>query len=325
VRTVVRLVASLLLSLLAVEVAARIAGLRPKDERAANPNEPILHAPDATLGWTTIPGSYVIPPYAEGGTEAHVTIWPDRARATAATPVPRGPELLVVGCSFAFGWPISDDVSLPWLLQARHPELRVVNRAVKAYGTYQVLLLLEQMFAAGERPARVIYGFHESHEDRNVAAPRWLGMLERFSRSGGITLPYATLAADGSVMRHPPDRYPTLPLSGSLASVAFVEDLLVRAREPRVVAKRQVTKQLILALRDLCERYGVRFDVVLLQAKPGARLAYAQFFERAGVGYADCVVPIAPELRVPGEGHPGPVIHARWAKCIERTLLAKRP
>jgi hypothetical protein len=212
---------------------------------------------------------------------------------------------------------------MPWRLQTRHPELHVVNRAVKAYGTYQVLLMLEQLFAAGERPTRVIYGFHESHEDRNVAAPRWLAMLERFSRTGGITLPYATLGRDGRLVRHPPERYPTLPLRSSLASVAFVEDLLVRARLPRVLGKRRVTEELIVALRDLCERYGARFDVVLLQANPPARAAYARFFEQAGIGYADCVVPIPPELRVPGEGHPGPVIHAQWAQCLERTLLAK--
>ena len=82
---VARLAASLLLSLLAVEMTARLAGLRPKDELAANPNEPILHAPDPTLGWTTIPGSYVIPPYAYGGTEARITIRPDHSRATAAS------------------------------------------------------------------------------------------------------------------------------------------------------------------------------------------------------------------------------------------------
>lgn len=320
---VLPIAASLLLSVIAVELVARAAGLRPKDERAANPNEPILHASDPVLGWTVMPGSYVVPPYVAGAPEAQITIWPDRSRATAGAPT-TGPEVLVVGCSFAFGWPISDHETMPWLVQARHPELHVVNRAVKAYGTYQILLLLEQMFAAGERPRRVIYGFHESHEDRNVAAPRWLSMLERFSRTGGVALPYATLGKDGEIVRHPPEIYPTLPLRGTLASVAFAEDVLAtRAGEPRVSVKRRVTEQLIVALRDLCARHGVRFDVVLLQASLKGRRAYAHFLEREKIGFADCVVPIPMELRVPGEGHPGPVIHARWAECIAGALLSE--
>ncbi|MBY0273802.1 hypothetical protein K2Z84_00560 [Candidatus Binatia bacterium] len=316
-----RLAASVLLSLVAVEVAARLAGLRPKDELAANPNEPILHAPDPLLGWKTVPGSYVIPPYAPEGAPARVTIWPDGSRATADVPRTSGSELLLVGCSFAFGWPISDQETMAWRLQAGHPELRIVNHAVKAYGTLQALMLLEQLFAAGERPTRVVYGFHQSHEDRNVAAPRWLAMLERFSRTGGITLPYASLRPDGSIERHPPERYPTLPLRGTLASVAYVEDLLVRPAKLRVLGKRRVTEQLILAMRDLCVRHGVRFDVVLLQASAEARSAYGRFFAREKIAYADCVVPIPPELRVPGEGHPGPVIHESWTACVENRLL----
>ncbi|MBM4245907.1 MAG: hypothetical protein FJ148_19225 [Deltaproteobacteria bacterium] len=321
-RRLARIALSLVLSVAAMEAAARIAGVRPKDESAANPNEPIMHAPHPVRGWSPIPGRYVIPPYAPGAPSILTTIAPDGSRVTAAAPAAGQPEVLVVGCSFAFGWAISDDETMLWHLQERHPELHFVNRAVKAYGTYQALLLLEEMLAAGARPTRVIYALHQSHEERNVAETRWLGMLERFSRQGGVALPYATLRDDGMLERHAPEPYPALPLRGRLATVALLEDvLLARTAGPRVAEKRRVIEALILAMRDLCARHGVRFDVLLLQASPRKRAEYIRFFDRAHVGYADCVVPIPATARVPGEGHPGPMINERWAACVEEKLL----
>ena len=315
-------IGSLALALLATELVLRVSGVTPYAPRADIANEPLVHVPDEVRGWRTSPGHYILPPYVPGAAAADVTVLPDGSRATAATPSEAGAEVLFVGCSFTFGWAISDAETMPWRVQHDRPDLHVVNRGVNAYGTYQVLLLLEELFARGERPARVIYGFHEVHEERNVATPRWLALLDENAHRGNVAVPYATLDASGALVRHAPERYPAWPLRGQLATVAYLERLYADwSGAARSAQARAVTERSLLALRDLCARYDVPFAVVLLQASPPTARHYASFLEQSGIPFADCVVPIPPQLRVPGEGHPNGTVHAQWAACIEKTLL----
>jgi len=322
-RVLVRGAASVVLALVACEVVLRVAGVVPDAAPASVRGEPLVHAPDPRLGWRTVPGAYVLPPYAPGGASAALTVWPDGSRATAEPPVEDVRRVLLLGCSFTFGWAVGDDATWGWRLQAWHPEMRVVNHGVNAYGTYQALLLLEDLLARGERFSRVVYGFHEVHEERNVAAPRWLALLDRLAHRGNVEVPYATLGDDGALVRHPPERHPAWPLRDRLATVAFLADLASRrAGEARVAQGRRVTEELILALRDLCARHGIPFDVVLLQASPRVRRHYATFLARHRVSFADCIVPITPDRRVPGEGHPDATVHEEWARCVAREVLA---
>jgi len=315
---------SVALAVLACEVVLRAAGVTPEPAPATVRGEPRVHQPDPRLGWRTVPGHYVVPPYVPDGESATLTVWPDGSRATAARPVDSERRVLLLGCSFTFGWAVGDDATWAWGLQALEPELRVVNRGVNAYGTYQALLLLEEALARGERFARVIYGFHEVHEERNVAAPRWLALLDRLSHRGNVEVPYATLDERGEIVRHPPERHPAWPLRDRLATVAFLADVASRrAGDARLVQRRRVTEKLILAMRDLCARHGIPFDVVLLQAGPRVRRHYAGFLRRSGIPFADCIVPITPDRRVPGEGHPNAVVHAEWARCVAREVLGR--
>lgn len=320
-RRLAALVASLLGALLAAEVVLRASGVTPYAPRASIANEPQLHAPDPILGWRTVPGSYTLPPYVPGGAAARVTVLDDGSRATGPTPPGARDVLWLVGCSFTFGWAISDDATAAWQLQRLLPGVHVVNRGVNAYGTYQVLLLLEERFARGERPQRVVYGFHEVHEERNVATPRWLRTLDENASRGNVGVPYVTLDATGALQRHDAVRYPAWPLRAQLATVAFLERVFADSSgRERGAEARRVTESLLLAIRDLCKAHGVPFEVVLLQARPAVAKHYARFLRQNGVPVADCIVPIPPEARVPGEGHPNGAVHARWAACMARAL-----
>jgi hypothetical protein len=313
------------MALIAAEVVLRVAGVTPYQPRADIENEPLVHVPDDVRGWRTSPGHFVAPAYVPGGVSTEVTILPDGSRATAPAPSTADVELLFVGCSFTFGWAISDDETMAWRVQHDRPDLHVVNRGVNAYGTYQALLLLEELLGRGERPARVIYGFHEVHEERNVAAPRWLEMLDRNAHRGNVAVPYATLDENDQIVRHAPQRYPAWPLRDRLATVAFLERVYAGwTGAARVGQARRVTERSLLALRDLCAQHGIPFAVVFLQASPATARHYAAFLQRSKIPFADCVVPITPALRVPGEGHPNGTVNARWAECVEKTLLPQR-
>lgn len=321
-RALLALAASLVASLVLAEIVLRACNIWPYQRTAAIAHEPIMHVPDATLGWRTLPGHYLTPPYVPGGATVETTILPDGSRATAATAKESGPVVMFVGCSFTFGWAISDRETMAWRIQQDRPDLHVVNRGVNAFGTYQALLLLEELLARGERPARVLYGFIEWHEDRNVAAPHWLAMLDRNAHRGNLAVPYATLDARGALVRHPAARAESWPLQGWLSTVSFLERAYAEwIAGPRVAQKRAVTERVLLEMRDLCARHGIPFAVVFLQGSLPVVRQYARFLHQNGIPFADCVVPIPPALRVPGEGHPNGAVNARWASCVEQKLL----
>jgi len=54
-----------------------------------------------------------------------------------------GPTLLLLGCSYTFGFGLADEETLECRFRACHPELRIANFAAGGYGTHQMLANLE--------------------------------------------------------------------------------------------------------------------------------------------------------------------------------------
>lgn len=309
---------TLVVTVAIAEVAARVAGYRPR--RAIERPEPPMHEADAVLGWKPRPGHYELGPYVAGGAAIPVTINPDRSRRSRATPQPPSPELLLVGCSFTMGWAVADEQTWAWHLQELRPDLQVVNRGVGGYGTLQSLLLLEQLIGGdGERPARVLYGFID-HSWRNVAAPPWLQALSLNPNT--VATPYATLTAGGSLERHPPTAYPSLPLHQYLAAVALIENAIMqRQAAGRQASGTAVTERLIREMAELCRKAGVPFSLVLLSTPPALRRSYAAYAREHGIDVIDCDQQPRVDEMVPGEmAHPNGEVHRRWAECIAAAL-----
>jgi hypothetical protein len=229
--------------------------------------------------------------------------------------------LLTVGCSFTFGWAVSDEDTYPWKLQARFPSVHVVNRGVGAYGTHQAVLTLERVLPDLPRPTLVLYGFISHHEERNVASPAWLETLARQSTNANTRVPYATLGDGGGLDRHPPGGFAELPWRRHSALAAFLERAPVRwtGRE-RAGQARRVTEALLLEMRELAARHGTEFAVVVLLAASGPKTHYVRFMQEHGIRVLDCALPLTPERRVPGEIHPNGAVHTYYADCITRGL-----
>jgi hypothetical protein len=306
-------------TLATIELLARAAGHQPR--RPVLRPEPVMHAPDPVLGWKPIPGQYRLGPYVPGGTPAEVTIRPDGARDSGSGPAAGRPEIVLVGCSFTFGWAVSDDQTWGWRLQERRPDVAVVNHGVGGYGTYQSLLLLEQLLGRdGQRPARVLYGFID-HGLRNVAAPIWLRMLAVTKDT--VATPYCTVSPSGALERHAPEGVPSLPLHEYLASVSVLEDsLLVHRAGRRGAMARRVTELLIDEMAALCRQHGVGFSLVLLSVPERTAAAYRSYAEKHGIDVIDCNQQPTPADIVPGEAHPNGALHGRWGDCIATALSA---
>jgi lysophospholipase L1-like esterase len=277
---------------------------------------------DPVLGWRTQPAAYVYPGYVRGAPDIRMTIWPDGSRATAPAAAPGPARVLLVGDSLTHGWAVSDDETFAWKLQARWPEVGFRNYGAGGYGTYQTLLLLEEILARpGPGPRLVVYDLIDDHERRNVADFHWLKVMSDFRSRGTAAVPSALLRQDGTLERHPPETFAEWPLRGRLATVAALEDAYMWARtRNRQAQQRAVTEVLLRELDALASRHGARLLVVLLTNVPEGRAHYGRFLADAGIRFVDCGRPSGLHMMVPGEGHPNGEMHSIWADCIAAAI-----
>ena len=315
---------ALAISLLVVEATLRATGHRPWTHAVAASPEPTLHDPDPVLGWWLRPGHWRYGPYAPGGPPVEVTIDADRTRRTrpdAVAPEDARSQVLTLGCSFTFGWAVSDDETWPWRLQALRPDLDVRNRGTAAYGTFQSLLLLERVLARGDRPAHVIYAYLPYHRERNVAQAEWLFYLAAFATHDIVAVPYCTLDGEQRLVRHPPRSYPAWPLHERSAAVAFLEwqSALFSAR-PRVAQAAEVTRRLVAEMADLCRAHGIRFSLLALLVEDADMDTVVPFARARGIDVIDCARRLGPNDIVRGEHHPNGVAQGAWGTCVAAAL-----
>jgi hypothetical protein len=305
-------------SLGGAELGARFSGRQP---RSAIPRpEPVLHAPDAVLGWKPAPGSYVLGPHVTGGDRVTMTILPDGARANGAPAMPDRPTVALIGCSFTIGWAVADGETWGARLHGERPDLGIVNRGVAGYGTYQSLLVLEQLLVDRKRrPAWVLYG-DIGHDLRNIGSLAWLGTLAETRDM--VAAPYATLRPNGAIRRHAPQRYPALPLHEHLASVALVEHVWARwrVRDRAGTSPRRLTERLLLDMAALAKRSGVGFSVVVLTLDEHVRRARLAFAAQHRIDVIDCNQRLSPTLTIPGDGHPNARAHQQWGDCVAKAM-----
>lgn len=321
---------SLALGLLSVEFVVRVAVGMPQRVEPLDRGLPPLHEPDPVLGWRNKPGAVVWPGRGrDAGRPISLTFWPGGRRATAATPGPPRPQVLLVGCSYTQGWAVSDAETFAWKLQERFPERDLANLGTAGYGTYQALLSLERHLSVSSSPLElVVYGFIEHHEIRNVAPGGWIRRLATASAADRLAVPFATLDERGRLVRHVPEAYPDWFFDDQLASVAFLEARLVdwRAGE-RGREARAVTERVLEELRDASRARGAPLLVAILEARPEARRHYRRWLAANGIAVVDCAHPRSLDRHalVPGYGHPGRGIHADWARCIGAALAGQLP
>ena len=323
----VTLLAATLCGLALAEAAVRLAGIRAEPIfPRINPDEPTTNVPDPVLGWRAKPGNYHYAGYTPEAAPITLTIWPDGSRATAPRRVPRDRQIVLIGDSFTQGWAVSDDETFAWKLQARRPEVEVVDLGTAGYNGVQSLLRLQEHIATRPRPPDVVvYGLNDDQERRNVAEAEWLGLLAMSPNREMIRLPYALLDGDGALVLHPPEAAPSFPLRERFAVVSLLESaffkLVTRARPPQ---RRAVTERLLERMAHEVTARGGRFLVAFLWGPAEFEAHYAAFARSAHIGFVGCRLQGGEfgELVVPGEGHPNGAAHSQWADCLERAIAA---
>jgi len=313
------------LVLASAEILLRTSGREPWRPLFLDPAQPVIYQPDSALGWKHKEGEYRFPAFSPLGKGVRMRFEPDASRSTGAGPGAGDGTIAIVGGSFTEGFAISDRETFSWKLQERFPSMRVRNYGHGGYGTYQSLLLLEQVLSQRPAPVMAVYGFFEGHEIRNVATADWLEMLSMTARRHStISVPYATLRGDGVVVRHRPESYPLWPLRERSATITFLQHgyarLLARHRTSQRAA---VTKQLLLEMQAACEASGTDFVVVFLYINAENKARYSELLSNHEVAFADCARPLLPAFQVPVDGHPNEKLNAVWADCIAEVISGR--
>lgn len=313
---------SLFVAVVCSELILRSTGHRPWTYDTLDRNEPTMNEPDPELGWHSKRGTYTVPPYVPAGQSTSVTVLDGGRRATGTTDPGGRREIVFVGDSFTYGLAISDHETYPWKLQQMFPSFKVLNYGTSGYGTYQSLLVLERELPLLTSPAVVVFGFFFHQEVRNVATPEWLRGLSLHQRRAHVYLPYVSLDSDGTLVRHPPVRYPILPFMEQSALMTFMVDRYVRfTGERRRAQGRQVMERLVVEMKHLSEKHGARFLVAMLDGPKETMAYYTERFQHHQIELVDCNFPLTDDMRVPGEGHPNDQMNTLWAHCIQQKLV----
>lgn len=181
------------------------------------------------------------------------------------------PEVWIFGCSFAYGYSVDDEQSVPWLLQRRLPHYQMRNFGVPGYGTVHALLQLRQELEAGARPQAAIVMYFADHDQRNTFSRGRRKILYTFNRLGPMGQPYASLDAGGKLELHFDDvLYREFPLMRRSA-VAHTLEEAYNELAARRASSHDVSKALIRDFADLALAHGVTPVVAVFSPLPLAR------------------------------------------------------
>jgi hypothetical protein len=275
---------------------------------------------DPDLGWRPREGRFDLSwPGQTAGTI--YTNWSEGRRATseqeAMWEASDRPQVLLFGDSFVQGYRLSDSETLPWIVQHRHPALKVANFGSGDYGTYQSYLAIRKWVHG---PASVYYFLNGFHEERNVGDRSWLRI--NHEPADGCFYPYAELQG-GELRAERSNGYLVWPLSRHLRTVAMLEDYIeIIESYFRVRGKRALTEALLEKMDAAVRAEGGKLTVVLFDMDaPAQRAEYRRFLQARGINFVDCDKPqmTDPKFRLP-DHHPNGALNrllARWIEPLE--------
>ena len=309
------------------EVVARIAGLKPWDPTVGRLNSDIrpggtLFAPHPKLGYALLPGQFTVKQSKITWTVTQPSALHRVVRPAGAAPEGRD-AIWFFGDSVTYGWGLDDDVTYPWLIQQKHPELEVVNFAVGGYSTLQSLIELEETLAAGEKPPRVaVIAYASFHDGRNARLrgnrKSWIYYVAQYPEFPAAQLEEGKLKYGMVKLEYTP-----WPLEEHSALVNFLEE---KSNEIQVITSgaQRVSQAIVLRFSELCKQHGI--ELVFAGIYRDARtVSMMQWAEAQGIRALDISVdPTNTENILPGDGHPGPKANVEFASKLE-PILPKRP
>lgn len=322
------MVFSIVVTMAIIEVGLRMSGLTPWQWQGAENHMPLMSVHDQELGWVNRPGIYS---YSHFDAPITVTLNADGSRGPMKSAAGNLPTVCFFGCSFTYGWGLSDGSDYPAMIAASNPSIAVKNFAVPGYATLQSKLLYERLEQEKKYNADlVVYGFGDFHGRRNVAARSWLKNLRAAERTHEwIETPYARMEASGRLTTFPPTSFQRWPLSQHSALIQQIQEGLgVLAGQEYSTQQAPVTLKLIQEWGEQTRQDGKRFVVFILQLGDKDKKFFLDGFTASQIEYILCnniTFPQEWQYMNTHDGHPNEDASRQWSQCFTSWLAHETP
>lgn len=321
VQQVLLTVGAVFFVLVILELGLRLKHYRPNDGSGHFHSEQWA-TPDQELGWRMTPGIWNVDILSKP-----MTVQADGSRlvpisAAVGKTLEEAPVVLLLGGSYMLGYGVEDDETIAAVLQgelvSRNEQLRVVNRAVPGYGTWQSYLMLKRYLEENETPpAIVVYGYAVHHRNRNICNTPWIRSLASY-KGVHIIPPHLAKDSEGKWIQVPYSELNLLGLADNLDLVYFIQDrLLDRFIDDNSQEATAATCYSIERMNTLCRQHGIEFMAVNIFGEDPKCEATAT------LPLTSCALPIQfqdPKWFLKKDdiisGHPNAAQHAALARCI---------
>ncbi len=159
------------------------------------------------LGFSMHPGRYRVTETFDSLTHVFdLNVDEEGRRVTSYQPAKATKRLIITGDSGLFGWGLDDEETMPWLLQTRLPDYRVLNLTLTSYSTLQALLQLRRLSPPLGPDDVLVLEYQPITNAFNVADARLLAPLKygfemqlgNSARMRTMNIPYGAVDARGA-------------------------------------------------------------------------------------------------------------------------------
>lgn len=318
-----------LISVSFAEIALRLAGYKPwqieEPSIAVTPGGR-LYEKNSTLGYTNLPGTYTV--YLSQNYSFQVTHLDNHLRATH--PLKRDSsssqkeEIWIFGCSFTYGWSVSDRETYPWRLQEQFPHYEVANFGMNGYGTIHSLIQFQEALKTRRKPQVAIIAYAGFHDRRNTFLRARRKQMAAWNKLGVLFQPAARLSSDNrltyDLKKLEYREFPLMRVSALMHLLEInynqLEDVLYRSHE--------VSKAILQEFDRVAKEQGVQ--LVVAGINPGSATMLAEL-EKMGIRTVDISVnlKIPQNNNLPHDLHPSAIAHQQYAQklgsFLQQTVL----
>lgn len=259
-----------LMIFICLEVALRILGYQHfrNDDYKVSSHPRNAFIGDAQMGIALNPGTYHIQ-LNEG--PAFTTTHLDDGTRVVDNRLNDTLNILLLGCSFTYGYGVDDTAHFSSLLQADFPDQGIRNGGVVGYGSVQSLMQLKEAMDSNHLEV-VLLHFSSYHFMRNTLSPQYRSNLKiGYQRSSHhvdnlmqeARFPYKENCSDAISFAHWTEMYTNWPGRDWLAAVNWIQSSLDRSAEHEA-EQLIITTCIIEEMQELCTDRGIAFGLACL-------------------------------------------------------------
>lgn len=289
--------------------------------------------PHPTLGFCLNPGIFDITIGQHEGISFSALHRADSTRSLGSTiNDSSGFDILLFGCSYAYGLGVNDSQTMGWHLQNHFDTIAFKSHCTPGYGDIQAFHLLQNLARKGQMPEIVVLNFCDFHLERNVLANEYrkhlmLGYqrskegLDTMMQTGGF--PYVVSKGKDLFFEVEPwsSVYSNWPGREHLALVNLLQTVREQLFDQSDHHGASIT--LFRRINDLCNAHNTNLLVAAL-TKTSETTAFLKQCRHHGLTVADISVDLLESHynNQPYDSHPNALAHKQFANALKPVLEA---